>query len=257
MRFSLWAAGLAVAAAVAAPASAAVFTATYTGTVRAGTISTSNGTLTSGIDTRGLFGAVGGNLVGMTYTAVYTVDDQAPGATNTENPGVWSQTAGASVAGPHPQGPVTLAFTLNGVTLNIGNNGGQAFQSFLPTNGYNQVSHSAEDLTFEPGGSSYLQTTINNSIGDSFNSITTSYRYDTPLSYTALPNDDAFGNLIVTRTAAGDTAWQSYFSLKPTSVEIALKTDPQAVPEPSQWLLMIAGFGLMGGALRRRRFAHG
>lgn len=33
---------------------------------------------------------------------------------------------------------------------------------------------------------------------------------------------------------------------------LEITTRPQAVPEPSTWAMMIAGFGLLGGALRQR-----
>lgn len=36
---------------------------------------------------------------------------------------------------------------------------------------------------------------------------------------------------------------------------ILVQSTPMGVPEPTSWALMILGFGLAGGALRRRRTA--
>nr|WP_243445723.1 PEPxxWA-CTERM sorting domain-containing protein [Polymorphobacter arshaanensis] len=43
----------------------------------------------------------------------------------------------------------------------------------------------------------------------------------------------------------------------PPAVIVEAPTTPAgAVPEPASWAMMVAGFGLVGGALRRRSLAH-
>jgi len=55
---------------------------------------------------------------------------------------------------------------------------------------------------------------------------------------------------------AGVASGHAYFTLHTTtfpSAEIAGFLRPAAVPEPATWALLIAGFGLAGASLRRRR----
>ena len=47
-----------------------------------------------------------------------------------------------------------------------------------------------------------------------------------------------------------DTTWWDSGSLKSWSVQLTGNTG--AVPEPATWAMMIAGFGMVGGAMRRR-----
>lgn len=59
-----------------------------------------------------------------------------------------------------------------------------------------------------------------------------------------------------TALLAGLLAGQAYFTLHTStfpSGEIAGFLTPAAVPEPATWALLIAGFGLAGASLRRRR----
>lgn len=43
-----------------------------------------------------------------------------------------------------------------------------------------------------------------------------------------------------------------YFNVDSTDITV---TNPPSVPEPASWAMMVCGFGLVGGALRRRRTA--
>ena len=80
---------------------------------------------------------------------------------------------------------------------------------------------------------------------------------------------------IATTGTLGDTGdWTKFtgtFVASGTSTELSIFTDPNAlsgndfgldtisvaaVPEPAQWALMFGGFGLLGGAMRRRRRAN-
>lgn len=68
---------------------------------------------------------------------------------------------------------------------------------------------------------------------------------------------DAAGNLYGTSYGGGAYGYGTVFKLG--DVGFALPSiDPgvPGVPEPATWTMLIAGFGLIGGALRRRRVAH-
>jgi hypothetical protein len=63
---------------------------------------------------------------------------------------------------------------------------------------------------------------------------------------------DLSGNSLL--TAAGGLHWDGDLSLAYT-YDTAIVPPPTAVPEPATWAMLIAGFGLTGAALRRRRGA--
>ncbi|WP_235945245.1 PEPxxWA-CTERM sorting domain-containing protein [Thermaurantiacus tibetensis] len=56
-------------------------------------------------------------------------------------------------------------------------------------------------------------------------------------------------NFVATR----NTAWDATFTLSWRYYEVAPGSPLPAVPEPATWALMLAGFGLTGGTLRRAR----
>ena len=53
--------------------------------------------------------------------------------------------------------------------------------------------------------------------------------------------------------AALETARESGAAIVPVFIHEEFITSAQAIPEPSSWMMMIAGFGLSGTALRRQR----
>lgn len=83
---------------------------------------------------------------------------------------------------------------------------------------------------------------------------------------------DISGNPLITNvTMTGNTGsatpalsfdssdiWLNFTGLNGSSQQtftyaISFADDPQAVPEPASWAMMVGGFGLMGAALRRKR----
>ena len=102
MKIKLVGLALAIAAAVPAPAAADFVIETFTGTV------------SSGIDTAGLFGIQGANLAGMSYTATYVFDTGAIPASDFNNP------AGGSFS-LQGGGQSGIASPLTSATIVIGN----------------------------------------------------------------------------------------------------------------------------------------
>ena len=60
---------------------------------------------------------------------------------------------------------------------------------------------------------------------------------------------DAAGNLYGTTSEGGNSGYGTVFKLSDTGFVVSVG----GVPEPASWAMMIAGFGLVGAAARRRR----
>lgn len=196
---------------------------------------TYQGTVASGSDGVGVFGAAGADLVGDSFTAVYTVNDTlSPVAAN--DPGQLSLSEGGSELGDGAT--VSATVTIKGVTVQIdGSYFSEAFQSTI-NYGVAQV---------------YEKATSGTASGESVDSSIYSYSdpwlansdYHAPFSYTVQPGVSAYGTFY--DSGSGST---TNLSLVPTSVTIA-----DAVPESATWAMLILGLGMIGFAARRRNAA--
>jgi len=90
----------ALATTVALPAAAAVYVTTWTGT------------LVNGFDRTGEFGQINRNLSGLSFTAVYTLDDSAPNAVLSMSPGYSTITGGTNQGSAFT--PLTADLTIAG-----------------------------------------------------------------------------------------------------------------------------------------------
>jgi hypothetical protein len=91
--------------------------------------------------------------------------------------------------------------------------------------------------------------------------IVDTWDYRTPLEYDVARADSATGLFAfmrhyadvptVIQDRASGTVYMSHVSIRVSGVE-PQPTPGAGVPEPASWALMIAGFGLAGGRLRRR-----
>jgi hypothetical protein len=96
-------------ASISTGASADIVTETFTGTVL------------SGADAGGLFGATGINLTGDSFTATYVINTDLAGAIQYNNLGGYYGTYGGTYQGASVSSPVINAsITINGVTVNVG-----------------------------------------------------------------------------------------------------------------------------------------
>jgi hypothetical protein len=92
---------------------------------------------------------------------------------------------------------------------------------------------------------SFFASSTNRSIIDSIN-------YNDPINYQFQAGDYSGGGFSLIDSEGRNTLrlMQTAFSVNSLSIETL--QGPAAVPEPASWALMIAGFGLVGSAIRRR-----
>lgn len=225
---AFWTACAAAAALLAGPASAATITATVTGTVN------------TGHDGAGIFGAVGADLTGDAYVATFSWDTDiiAPHLHIVGSAGNSKIVGNPSLSGGTESGFGDL--TINGQTLHLDN--GVAFEIGLAGNGV------FESISGSPGGSiPFVFFGFNGG-----NDLVIPTDFATP--FDGDPCAAAFGlcegQLV---TTAHDIAHLTITNLKISSVgDFAEPALPGVIPEPATWSLMLAGFLGIGAALRRR-----
>jgi hypothetical protein len=234
--------GLSVAAmCMAGSATAAEYLITYTGTVR------------NSLDRTGVFGGSGNSLNGLSFTSVFTLNDaiQNPGSGVQPGGRAWGCFGGSANANGGPP-PVTATLTINGVTrTSSGQRLSSAYQGFNP-GFYSEIFHRAQAIS----DSQTVHTIASVEVGISEpTTFIQNVDYTQPLSHFSLLGLNAnvgafnfeeydFQNLVFLSSASG--------RLYADSVTVAaLGSGTGAVPEPASWMLMIAGFGFVGGAMRR------
>lgn len=204
---------------LAGPAAATVLLATYQGSV------------TSGFDHTGTFISPGTDLAGYAFTANITFDT-ALGSRMTNTFGQDVLLGGSDYGFISPV--TDAALTINGHTVHFGSNtvGGvvaSPVQGMYSVYAYNYVVGYGSQLAIEAHISPSVATV------------------DTPFTAAVTSCQCDF-------VAAPDTARSvdEYFYLGELSATSLTVSVVDGVPEPSTWALMIFGFGLVGGSLRRR-----
>jgi len=209
-------------------------------------VQTYTGIALRGVDNDGFFGAVGTDVSGMHYTLTYTLD--------LHNPLMAYFEAGGYGAFNY-QGAGTATLTMNGHSVRTDwlTNAGRGYEpvsdapplvSFLNSEGFNK-------------STAPLRIDINTSIGF----------LDKPFNID--PGTDFSYNLTDAQWALADLIWGSadysgtttYFYTGTSQAQSSLlmlqdhTISIRTVPEPASWALMVAGFGLAGAAMRRRKFS--
>ncbi len=223
IRLAAVAAGVSlVAGASAAPA--AVLVATWTGIVA------------SGHDDTGVFGAIG-NLAGDAYVVRFTYDTSI-GYRDNSLP-AYDLVFGGSDYGYAP--PVSATVTINGQTVSI-NGGFESDAITKPTlpkvDFFSKYTHNDANIDIQTNIEMYDQADVHQAT------------LETPVALTTLSGAQAGNfNWFVYDYNLGLKTGQAAATLNGGTLQIS------AVPEPAAWALMVTGLGLMGGRLRRRRFA--
>ena len=243
----------ALALGMAGSASAAQYLFSFGGTVDFSTVT--GGTL---------FGATGFGLNNARFSATITYDDTTPGLFYS----YVGSTTQTSAVGFDASNPTTGTFSINGISYNvppIGNGTGQGSYSLfnnaptlgdqigigsssVVTNGTIATDYFSRSVSFSgfliDRSSLSLTNSINLADLSGFNYTGTGANFHTGNFRVA---ESSFHNSQLTQHTVADGSYQ----IDRFSVE-RLVGSPNAVPEPASWAMMIAGFGLVGGATRRK-----
>ncbi len=216
-----------VAVALATPAAAVEMIATYKGTVR------------SSNDGLKLFGDAE-SLIGYEYTATYSYDTDKI-----------IQPAGESDSSIFKVGPMTWSFLVNDVTLAGSSSLLIGYIDRAPASGipgttptYDRVYHQSAFADVSGVG-----TLFYTDVESYTRSIADGLDFGQTISYTPDVGDRTDGQFLVGGYGDGGTQ----LAMNVTSVDIRPVAITSPVPEPASWMLMLTGFGAMGGVLRIRR----
>ena len=230
---------------------AALAVATFSASAHATTVTaTFTGTVASGFDTTGVFGAPNTDLTGETFTAVFTEVD-GPGV-GQYFPGFQDYLYGGT-SNPGTVSPVTGVLTINGFTVNFpGLEFSEVSQSTLAS-GQATVAYIAEDFAFT--GSGFNSDALGAQIASFINSIMPSADYHVPFSYTTQADDSALDNFNIADYSFSTGTYSALVSGSLFSNSVTVTVSKTPVPEPLT--LSLFGTALAGAAaLRRRRKAN-
>jgi hypothetical protein len=221
MKMIVSAAAFAAAMGTFAPASATIIDVIYKGSVLEG----------SGSDDLGLFGSVGGSLIGDAFIATFEMDTSKGNnlSTPTEN----LIEGGIAYGVDSPMLKATLE--INGMTADVGIGTSGTVQSFLGQPGVaNQQTHIVQ-------GTNLMLLNVSDASGASVGNIP--FTIDVPLTFTLDSSDTGFGE--ANFSSSGIT---TALSLSPTQLIYQYPSPDEAAPEPSTWAMMLLGFAGLGYA---------
>lgn len=148
---------------------------------------------------------------------------------------------------------VAAQLTINGATADFGASRSQIFRTNGLGNpslglGHDNIAASASNE------SGFLFSLLYTPLSSTSQDFLTDVDLTAPGSFSNISSPLFTGFFVIDRDISGQSATSGSLQVTDLIVEV---TGPiivaEAVPEPASWALMIAGFGLVGGAARRRR----
>lgn len=200
-----------------------------------------SGTISYGYDYAGLFGA-GSNLTGLAYTATYLIDDSKGVYGESKSPYYAYSYVYGGMAHGQPS-PVSGKLTIGSTTISLdGNDYGSTSRQDAYSSGYSEyVGTYSRDTKLSSNGNSYISSYIHNLAYTDYTTLTSS-SLSAPATFVPVYGEGSY------YTSDSIVGTQTYLTFNVTR----FTSSAAAVPEPASWTLMIGGFGIAGGALRRR-----
>jgi len=204
------------------------------------------GTLGSGLDQTGIFGAPQVSLIGVPYIVSYTYDTSL--GQRTTDPGVSDKLVGGASYGVATSPILDTTLTIKGVTVHIGSNYRGQAETFE-----NPVAHGTEYVEFDVDGTTLLAHAFAYSYTEIAGAPTDLDEFFPPTFFSSnfasftfdiYRFDPSTGSQAI--AWGGGSKGVTYYVGAPLS---------SSAPEPASWALTIVGFGLVGGTLRRRACA--
>jgi hypothetical protein len=237
--------GLAGMLVTAQPASAALFNVVFTGKIAVFPDGDQS------IDELALFGPRNGVLDGQAFTATFVIDAGVPGAAYSYG------ATSSSASGSGSTSPIRASLTINGTTVDFDappfGSASADTTSLTKTTGPSLFNTSFSKF----GGGSNYSAELNFSVtpvqpfasADYRDLLSTDLALSTVFFPAGAPNGFAYLQAVTNDGPGGMPV--------PTTTPISFVADhltvSAAVPEPTSWALMLAGCGVAGVALRRKR----
>jgi hypothetical protein len=239
LRAGLVAGAMAAALAMAGPASAVAVIYTYKGSVS---------------EIHNVSGAIlGGSIkVGDDVTLVFARDDDTPGAVQLTTPDSSRIRGPTENLAPGNLSPVVATLMMGGQSFDFGantnfesHNGDQRQQD---SSAFEEFRHATQDYTqFDDGYRTQLIFAGAYGYGTDY-LINSDYHTLSSLTAAGTPGFNWGGGLEFTQDRQSGGNYSTFVQFTLNSLTVG-----GAAPEPAAWALMIGGFGMTGGMLRRRR----
>jgi hypothetical protein len=195
---------------------------------------TYSGTVLSGNDPIGIFGAPGSSLAGDAYTTFY-IFNTSVGEIHSDP--FFNSDLGGAAGYAQPSPSLGAVLTINGISMGIGG----ASAGYLYGIDFGDFSRSY-DFAGDPSRSVF------NQMSDPTRSIPVSINM--PFTYTVTPANGGYGQGQAMLGIDPVNHAGFLIDLVPTTVTVSV---PGAVPEPSTWAMMLLGFAGLGFAAYRQK----
>ncbi len=211
---------------------------------------TITGNVNNGFASIGLLNNTSTDVSGLPFTLIYTISDDYPDINRLLNRHSFHLFGGSAF---NTSLPITASLNINGVTKTFGSEIGEvntqgAFYVYRSRFLYLTVSGEGFGINGAGEESANISIPLPLDLSTNFDIFNSTRTFTSPENTTNLPE-------IFQQFARGNAGPKDYYDLKLKAFTLTFRGDILAygaVPEPTVWTTMLAGFGFVGSAIRRR-----